>query len=225
MAFTISRRLASKILNPSSSSALFSLYHTSHLINPNHTHQPLNPNLYQTPNFNHPSSRNPIFKSHFLNPNIYQTLKFSSTTGPNSNPEETQIPNEKPNKTLEDFKHQEITGPTVERDVSALGNETRQVLDEMFKTIYGLSKSLALLGLFQLGLGGWISFATINFVDGFCFVFETVILISIIFQPFVTYGSKHFVAFVTVETFMEHISFLHITKKRTTGFHRLLDLS
>ncbi|PWA99192.1 hypothetical protein CTI12_AA011070 [Artemisia annua] len=71
---------------------------------------------------------------------------------------ETRIPNEKPNKTLEDFKHQEITGPTVERDVSALGNETRQVLDEMFKTIYGLSKSLALLGLFQLGLGGWISY-------------------------------------------------------------------
>lgn len=28
----------------------------------------------------------------------------------------------------------------------------------MFKTIYGLSKSLALLGLFQLGLGGWISY-------------------------------------------------------------------
>lgn len=34
------------------------------------------------------------------------------------------------------------------------------MLDEMFKTIYTLSKSLAFLGLFQLGLGGWISYVT-----------------------------------------------------------------
>lgn len=48
----------------------------------------------------------------------------------------------------------------MERDVSALANETRQVLDQMTKTIYTLSKSLALLGLFQLGLGAWISYVT-----------------------------------------------------------------
>ncbi|XWS45706.1 hypothetical protein CRYUN_Cryun14cG0002600 [Craigia yunnanensis] len=38
-----------------------------------------------------------------------------------------------------DFKHQEIEGPAVERDLSALANETREVLEGMMKNIYGLS--------------------------------------------------------------------------------------
>ncbi|PHT41576.1 hypothetical protein CQW23_20430 [Capsicum baccatum] len=42
-----------------------------------------------------------------------------------------------------EFKHQEITGPTVERDVMPLANETREVHVQ-----------------FKLGLGGWISYMT-----------------------------------------------------------------
>ncbi|XVF73646.1 hypothetical protein PTKIN_Ptkin12aG0218800 [Pterospermum kingtungense] len=70
----------------------------------------------------------------------------------------------KPEKTSEypsqnpDFKHQEIEGPTVERDLSALGKETREVLEGLMKNIYGLSKAVALLGLVHLGLGAWVSY-------------------------------------------------------------------
>ncbi|KAK9050349.1 hypothetical protein SSX86_030681, partial [Deinandra increscens subsp. villosa] len=162
MASSISRRLASKILTPSSYSALFSFHTTSPHLNPNHPHRPFN-----LTSSNHTSIRSnsgfnfiPSFTIQSLNPNLYQTPKFFSTSAPQSDPEQTQKPNENPNQTLEDFKHQEITGPTVERDVSALANETRQVLDEMSKTVYIVSKSLALLGLFQLGLGAWISYVT-----------------------------------------------------------------
>ncbi|XP_040994209.1 uncharacterized protein LOC121240740, partial [Juglans microcarpa x Juglans regia] len=70
-------------------------------------------------------------------------------------PKPIQYPSQNP-----DFKHQEIEGPTVERDLSALANETREVLEGMMKTIYGLSKAVALLGLVQLGLGAWISYIT-----------------------------------------------------------------
>lgn len=48
----------------------------------------------------------------------------------------------------------------MERDLSPLANETREVLQGMMKTIYGLSKAVAFLGLVQLGLGAWISYIT-----------------------------------------------------------------
>lgn len=73
--------------------------------------------------------------------------------------ENVQNPDQVSDESFE-FKHQEITGPTVERDVSALANETREVLETMMKTIYSLSKVLAVLGLFNLGLGAWISYIT-----------------------------------------------------------------
>lgn len=178
MASTISRRLASKILNPSSSSALFSLYPVFYHLNPNDSHRSFSSTTPNSTSPNHPltipktpitrdhslirsyTSFNPNFKTQFLNPNLYQKPKFLSTSTPQSDSDETRKPNENPTQTHEEFKHQEITGPTVERDVSALANETRQVLDEMSKTIYTLSKGLALLGLFQLGLGAWISYVT-----------------------------------------------------------------
>ncbi|WOH14652.1 hypothetical protein DCAR_0934172 [Daucus carota subsp. sativus] len=120
----------------------------------------------------------------------YEILKFSLigsprflSTKPLENPDqdsdETQNPDQdsekienlvedsenarNPDQVLDEFagfKHQEITGPTVERDVSALANETREVLETMMKTIYSLSKVLAVLGLFNLGLGAWISYIT-----------------------------------------------------------------
>ncbi|KAL4562261.1 hypothetical protein LXL04_034459 [Taraxacum kok-saghyz] len=176
MASTISRRLASKFLKPHSSSAIFSLYSTSYRLIPDDFYRSFPNSTRNITTFNHPSSFpttpvspshslnrsntsfNSSFKIHSLNPSLYP--KFLSTSAPQSDPEETQKPHENPSQTLEDFKHQEITGPTVERDISALANETRQVLDQMTKTIYTLSKGLALLGVFHLGLGAWISYIT-----------------------------------------------------------------
>ncbi|KAI4323388.1 hypothetical protein L6164_023000 [Bauhinia variegata] len=86
--------------------------------------------------------------------------RFFSTNDSSSESEKPQQnPNPYPSQNP-DFKHQEIEGPTVERDLSGLANETRQVLEGMMKTIYGLSKAVALLGLVQLGLGAWITYIT-----------------------------------------------------------------
>ncbi|KAJ0735038.1 hypothetical protein HanPI659440_Chr11g0427391 [Helianthus annuus] len=160
MASPISRRLASKILHPSSYSALFSVHH----LNPNHPHQSFTPTTPNFTTFNPTSSTHNSIKSNtiFNHSLTLQSLtpKFFSTSTPQPDPDQTHKPNNNPNKTLEDFQHQEITGPTVERDDSALANETRQVLDEMSKRVFIVSKSLALLGLFQLGLGAWISYVT-----------------------------------------------------------------
>lgn len=84
---------------------------------------------------------------------------FENTQNPVQDSEKAQNPDQVSDE-FSGFKHQEITGPTVERDVSALANETRQVLETMMKTIYSLSKVLAALGLFNLGLGAWISYIT-----------------------------------------------------------------
>ncbi|XP_073274384.1 uncharacterized protein [Primulina huaijiensis] len=64
-----------------------------------------------------------------------------------------------PNQNQE-FKHQEITGPTVDRDLSALANETREVLEMKMKTMYSLSKALVGLGLVHLALGAWTAYIT-----------------------------------------------------------------
>ncbi|XP_073038582.1 uncharacterized protein [Primulina eburnea] len=60
----------------------------------------------------------------------------------------------------QEFKHQEITGPTVDRDLSALANETRDVLEMKMRTMYSLSKALAGLGLVHLALGAWTAYIT-----------------------------------------------------------------
>ncbi|XP_068641393.1 uncharacterized protein [Aristolochia californica] len=83
---------------------------------------------------------------------------FSSSSDhdqPGRESETPQYPSQNPA-----FKHQEIEGPTVERDLSALAEETREVLDNLQKTVYNLSKSMALLGLAQLGCGAWIAYTT-----------------------------------------------------------------
>lgn len=91
-------------------------------------------------------------------------LKNNSPSGSPSeseNPEnpKTRNPSEYPSQNP-NFKHQEIEGPTVERDLSALASETREVLEGMMKNVYTLSRVIALLGLAQLGLGAWISYIT-----------------------------------------------------------------
>lgn len=92
-----------------------------------------------------------------LNRSLFEKGRYFSTANESPDQRKPQSPKEYPSQNPE-FKHQEITGPTVERDLSALANETREVLHTMMKTIYSLSKVLAGLGLVQLGLGAWISY-------------------------------------------------------------------
>ncbi|KAK6285259.1 hypothetical protein POUND7_011438 [Theobroma cacao] len=86
-----------------------------------------------------------------------QRPRYLSTSSTKADTEKPQSPSEYPSQNP-DFKHQEIEGPTVERDLSALANETREVLEGMMKNIYGLSRAVAVLGLVHLGLGAWISY-------------------------------------------------------------------
>ncbi|KAK4792989.1 hypothetical protein SAY86_023424 [Trapa natans] len=87
-----------------------------------------------------------------------QKSRYSSSSGPTTGPEESDS-EKHPSKKLH-FKSQEIEGPTVERDLSPLANEIRDVLDGMMRTIYSSSKAIAALGLIQLGVGAWISYIT-----------------------------------------------------------------
>ncbi|KAM1139484.1 hypothetical protein FF1_039627 [Malus domestica] len=104
-------------------------------------------NLYN-PRFNGLSDQKPRF---------FSTSSSSSSSGSES--EKPQNPSEYPSQNP-NFKHQEIEGPTVERDLSTLANETREVLESMAKNMNSLSRALALLGLAQLGVGAWISYIT-----------------------------------------------------------------
>ncbi|KAJ4850609.1 hypothetical protein Tsubulata_024339 [Turnera subulata] len=129
-------------------------------------------NFYSTYNFRKPQnhSGNNEFRSRVLSVpkpvdssfNWLSTQKpryFStpdSSSGSDKQPKDpSQYPSQNP-----DFKHQEIEGPTVERDLSDLANETRTVLEGMMKNIYSLSRTVAFLSLVQLGLGAWISYVT-----------------------------------------------------------------
>ncbi|KAM7512318.1 hypothetical protein LguiB_011193 [Lonicera macranthoides] len=119
-----------------------------------------NPPPFQSLNFFSTSSNSPQNPKYpttqFPIPTPYS---FSTSTNPDppQNPENptNPYPSQNPN-----FKHQEITGPTVDRDESALANETRMVIESTMKNMYGLSKAFALLGLIQLGLGAWTTYVT-----------------------------------------------------------------
>jgi hypothetical protein len=73
--------------------------------------------------------------------------------------EEHQEKEEPISKTLDDFQHEEIVGPTVERDTSPLAHEVRQSLAELKMTILGFRKGLLFLGALQ-GLGACWSYFT-----------------------------------------------------------------
>lgn len=124
---------------------------------------PLNPHLgLVLRSFSHSTAnKNHDFMHHRLqNPNLMNyTRSQSNPRFFSEKPQQSQSPSEYPSQNP-NFKHQEIEGPTVERDLSALAKETRQVLEEMMKKIYSLSTTVALLGLFQLGMGAWITYIT-----------------------------------------------------------------
>ncbi|KAF4365564.1 hypothetical protein F8388_007397 [Cannabis sativa] len=90
------------------------------------------------------------------NPTRRFTSNSTESEKPNNN---NKDPNPYPSQNPQ-FKHQEIEGPTVERDLSPLANESRDVLERLMKTMYGLSGAVALLGVVQLGVGAWISYIT-----------------------------------------------------------------
>ncbi|KAG7576973.1 hypothetical protein ISN45_Aa03g012970 [Arabidopsis thaliana x Arabidopsis arenosa] len=150
----ISRRLVSKFLKPlSSPSFQASRRHLqsssspirNHLIHGSVTHE-----LGLLRSFS-------AFNIDKLRSETWSPRYFSTPSGETEpkKPAEESRPEELPK-----MKHQEIEGPTVERDLSALGNETRQVLEGMMKNMYSLSGAMGALGLTQLILGAAILYAT-----------------------------------------------------------------
>ncbi|KAJ8553703.1 hypothetical protein K7X08_024381 [Anisodus acutangulus] len=158
MASTVTRRFTTKLVkNPSPFSSPLSFLRNPQT-NPKLS-TPFNSYVKSTPFIQGQSQspflgiiRNQINLLNHQNPSKLNPRYFSSNDSDGN-------PNEHPGQYPE-FKHQEITGPTVERDVSPLANETREVLEKMLKSMYSLSKAFAVLGLVQLGLGAWITYIT-----------------------------------------------------------------
>ena len=114
--------------------------------------------------------------------------RYFSSSGSSSDSDEPQDQSEYPSQNP-DFKDQEIEGLTVERDLSALANETREVLERTMKNIYGLSRAVAVLGLVQLGLGAWISYVT-----------KATPMTEVSIQSFVAFGFPFTLAFKLRQT-------------------------
>lgn len=60
-------------------------------------------------------------------------------------------------KTIDDFQHEEIVGPTVDRDTSAVADELRDSLEKLKNCIIRFRKGLIVLGSVQ-GLGAFWSY-------------------------------------------------------------------
>jgi hypothetical protein len=99
----------------------------------------------------------------------------------------------------------------VDRDESAVAEETRQVIESMTKTMYNLSKSLAALGLIQLGLGAWISYDTPS---------SPISAISI--QSLMAFGLPFSVAFILRRS-VKHVEFFR--RMEDQGRLQILTLS
>lgn len=150
-------------------------------------------NPAKTPDFNQKGSiftksKDSSLDSELKNPRFISLLNlkpryFSSSNSP-SESDKSQNQSEHPSQ-IPDLKHQEIEGPTVERDLSALANETREVLESMMKNIYGLSRAVAVLGLVQLGLGALISYVT-----------KATPMTEVSIQSFVAFGFPFTLAFM-----------------------------
>ncbi|KAL5212984.1 hypothetical protein ABZP36_023831 [Zizania latifolia] len=94
---------------------------------------------------------------------------------------------------LESMRHQEIEGPTVERDTSPLADETRRELDSLCGAVQRLSASLALLGGAHLAAGAWIAYgaapvgvesaAAVQGVVAFAFPFTAALVLRRAIKP------------------------------------------
>ncbi|KAL5543433.1 hypothetical protein UlMin_007217 [Ulmus minor] len=184
-AISLSRRLSTKLLKPSYASS----FSSSSAQNP----QIRNPKpftFFSASNFSPtiPTNFNPTLErsfSRFLR-TIREKPRFLSTNSGSSSSEteKSEKPSPYPSQNPH-FKHQEIEGPTVERDLSALANENREVLEGMMKNMYRLSNGIAVLGLAQLGLGAWISYIT-----------KASPIVEVSIQSFVAFGFPFTLAFL-----------------------------
>ncbi|GJN22045.1 hypothetical protein PR202_gb09574 [Eleusine coracana subsp. coracana] len=96
-------------------------------------------------------------------------------------------------QSLESMQHQEIEGPTVERDTSPLADETRRELDALRRAVQRLSGSLALLGGAHLAAGSWIAYgappvgvesaAAVQGVVAFAFPFTAALVLRRAIKP------------------------------------------
>ncbi|XP_062115326.1 uncharacterized protein LOC133829614 [Humulus lupulus] len=162
MAAMISRRVMTKLLRPSNApNPSFFSHQTRHrpLFDPsNYAKLSSFDSSFSIQNHSFSSQTHQIFHQWQLGrkPITLTTPRFMSSS---SEPEKPNDPSPYPSQNPQ-FKHQEIEGPTVERDLSPLANETREVLERLMKAMYGVSGAVALLGLAQLGVGAWISYTT-----------------------------------------------------------------
>ncbi|XP_027357362.1 uncharacterized protein LOC113866757 [Abrus precatorius] len=157
MAAMISRRLrlASSLLKHSQSSSTNYLFKNPKvpIFEPFQTTIPSPRFLFNPRPFSTLNSTNPFLPQAIATPCRFFSTKEPSSSSDSDNPSPSPYPSQNPN-----FKHQEIDGPTVERDLSPLANETREVLETMMKNMYGLSRIVAVMGLVQLALGAWITY-------------------------------------------------------------------
>lgn len=119
---------------------------------------------------------------------LHPHRRFSSTPDTNPNPDAAYTP-----ASPESMRHQEIEGPTVERDTSPLAEETRRELDALRRAVHRLSASLALLGGAHLAAGVWIvsgaapvgveSAAAVQGVAAFAFPFTAALVLRRAIKP------------------------------------------
>ncbi|CAN6280180.1 unnamed protein product [Urochloa humidicola] len=125
---------------------------------------------------------------------------FSASANPTPSPNSSSAPSE-PNTgapssapaSPDEMRHQEIEGPTVERDTSPLADETRRELDSLRRAVQRLSGSLALLGGAHLGAGAWIAYgapplgvesaAAVQGVAAFAFPFAVALVLRRAIKP------------------------------------------
>ncbi|ERN11745.1 uncharacterized protein LOC18439946 [Amborella trichopoda] len=131
------------------------------------------------------------------NPNQVGNLSSPCSNPNDSQSDSTEKPQFEKSYSAETLKHQEIEGPTVQRDLSALANETREVLGRMRKSMYDLSRAMALLGLMQLTCGAWIAWITkaspvtevsIQSIAAFAFPFSFAFLLRRTLKPVVFFN-------------------------------------
>lgn len=124
---------------------------------------------------------------------------FSASSNPIPNPSSSSTPSEPshgaPSAPVspDEMRHQEIEGPTVERDTSPLADETRRELDALRRTVQRLSGSLALLGGAHLAAGAWIAYgapplgvgsaAAVQGVAAFAFPFAVALVLRRAIKP------------------------------------------
>mgnify|MGYP000465155841 FL=1 len=88
-------------------------------------------------------------------------------------------------KSLEDFQHEEIVGPTVERDMSAVADELRKTHLEIREVINKFSKSILAVGVVHLIWGGMM----FRVIDS---SFSHALLTQVCLSSFVFFGLSYY---------------------------------